>query len=289
MNHAGSSLITGYEVRLAARSKAFTKSTPGLAPSYLQANLIVLPSRYASDFRLLCARNPAPCPLIAESASVGSYSALRSYIAGSAVAADLDLRHDVPQYMVYRDSVLDRAGCLDVADEWTGDHVAFLIGCSFSFESALAAAGLPPRHEVQGRNVPIYRTTWPMCPAGVFTGSTYVVSMRPYKVSELSKVREITREYSATHGEPIAWGWDGAAQLGIQNISQVQWGDPPLTQDGRPLSEIAGSEEEIPVFWACGVTPQEAVMKANIQGTVLAHAPGYMLVLDSRDQDIINL
>jgi uncharacterized protein YcsI (UPF0317 family) len=278
---------TGQAVRLAARNKAFTSTTSGLAPGYLQANLLILPSRYASDFRLLCARNPVPCPLIAESACVGSYDAVKSYIPGSGVVSDYDVRHDAPQYMVYEDSRLVRAGCLDIADEWTEDHVAFLIGCSLSFESALTDAGLPPRHAVMARNVPMYRTNIPMCPAGVFMGSTYVVSMRPYKSSDIVKVREITRSYNATHGEPIAWGWDAVAKLGIQSIDVTQWGDAPFTLDGRPLSEMIGSDEEVPVFWGCGVTPQEAVMKADIKGTVMAHAPGYMLVIDSRDEDII--
>ncbi|KAI0137379.1 hypothetical protein BJ170DRAFT_605603 [Xylariales sp. AK1849] len=280
--------VTGRDVRLAARNKTFTSTTSGLAPSYLQANLIVLPSRYAADFRLLCARNPVPCPLIAESKSVGSYDSVKSYVEGSDVLTDCDIRHDVPQYMVYQDSKLVKAGGLNIADEWTDDHVAFLIGCSLSFESALAAAGLPSRHTAMNRNVPMYRTNIPMCPAGVFTGGTYVVSMRPYKASEVERVREITRFYNATHGEPIAWGWDAVAKLGIQSIDVNQWGDAPLTSDGRPLSEMAGSEKEVPVFWGCGVTPQEAVMRANIEGTVMAHAPGHMLVIDSRDDDIVN-
>ncbi|KAI1858392.1 uncharacterized protein JN550_012676 [Neoarthrinium moseri] len=280
-------LLTAQDVRLAARAQTFTSPTSGLAPGYLQANLIILPSRYASDFRLLCARNPVPCPLIAESASTGCFNAVKSYIPGSPVASNLDIRCDAPRYMVYRDSQLVKAGCLDIINEWSDDHVAFLIGCSFGFESALAAAGLPPRHTVMGKNVPMYRTNVPMCPAGVFSGSTYVVSMRPYKACDIEKVRRITRGYNATHGEPIAWGWDAVAKLGIGSIDQVQWGDAPVTLDGRPLGEMSGSEEELPVFWGCGVTPQEAVMRANLEGIVMGHAPGYMLVIDSQDDDIV--
>ncbi|ETS77505.1 hypothetical protein PFICI_11379 [Pestalotiopsis fici W106-1] len=285
-----STISTGNEARLACRNKSLTTVTSGLAPGYLQANLIILPSRYASDFRLLCARNPVPCPLIAESSAPGAYDQLRSYIPGSAVAADLDLRHDAPRYMVYRDARVARSHVLDVAAEWTPDHVAFLVGCSYSFESALAAHALPPRHAVLGRNVAMYRTAVPLCPAGVFTGGTYVVSMRPYPLRDVDRVREITRAYNATHGEPLDWGWDTLARLGIASIDEVQWGDAPLAADGEtPLGALFGSEDEVPVFWGCGVTPQEAVVKAGdkIQGTVMAHAPGHMLLLDSRDEDVV--
>ncbi|KAK6845185.1 hypothetical protein PG995_015295 [Apiospora arundinis] len=260
-------LSSGLQVREASRAKTLITPTPGLAPGYLQANLIVLPSRYAADFRLLCARNPVPCPLIAESEAPGLYSSIKSCVAGLA-AADLlssgtvDLRHDIPRYMVYRDSELVRAGVLDIEDEWDGgDHVAFLVGCSYSFENALSLADLPPRHTVLGRNVPMYRTRLPLCPAGV-----------------------------ATHGEPIAWGWDAVRSLGIRNIDSPEWGDAPVAADGRrPMSELQGSDEEVPVFWACGVTPQEAAMRANLKGTVMAHAPGHMLLLDCKDQDIVNM
>ncbi|KAK8094455.1 hypothetical protein PG997_001140 [Apiospora hydei] len=267
-------------------------------PRYVQANLIVLPSRYAADFRLLCARNPVPCPLIAESAAPGKYDSFKSYVAGGADVLSeggcVDLRHDIPRYMVYRDAELVRAEALDIESEWDdGDHVAFLIGCSYSFESALSLAGLVPRHTVLGRNVPMYRTRLPLCPAGVFTGSTYVVSMRPYKSREVEKVRRITRGYSATHGEPIAWGWEAVHSLGILDIDAPEWGEAPVTADGRPLGELqawqgGSAEDEVPVFWACGVTPQEAVMRANIKGTVMAHAPGHMLLLDCKDHDIVN-
>lgn len=276
------------DVRLACRTESLTTPTSGLVPGHLQANLLILPSRYAADFRLLCARNPVPCPLIAESATPGSYSRLKSHIPTPGVAEDLDLRRDAPRYMVYRNSQLIKSHALDIADEWTSDHVAFLVGCSFSFEAALTAAELSPRHTVMNRNVPMYRTSIPLCPAGVFRGGTYVVSMRSYPLRSVERVREITRAYNATHGEPIAAGWDAVAQLGIESIDQTTWGDAPLAADGRPLGELFGSEEEVPVFWGCGVTPQEAVMRAgkSIEGTVMAHAPGHMLVIDSRDEDI---
>ncbi|KAI1506608.1 hypothetical protein F5X99DRAFT_423241 [Biscogniauxia marginata] len=253
------------------------------------ANLLVLPSRYAADFRLLCARNPVPCPLIGESAKAGVYDSVMSNIMGlpgSNILEDVDIRRDAPRYNVYHDAKLVKQGCLDITEEWTDDHVAFLIGCSFSFETALTEAGLTPRHLVLGRNVPMYRTNIKLCPAGVFTGSTYVVSMRSYKASDIERVRDITRGYNATHGEPVAWGWSALQDLGIVDIDVPHWGDSPLTGDRRPLSEAMGSENEVPVFWGCGVTPQEAVMVARIQGMVMAHAPGHMLLLDCKHSDI---
>lgn len=285
----GATLKTGRDVRLAARASLWSTPTSGLAPGCLQANLLVLPSRYAADFRLLCQRNPVPCPLIAESSDSGSFSSFKSYLPGisdSAVLKDIDIRHDIPRYNVYVNSAPARQACLDIASEWTADHVAFLIGCSFSFEGALTEAGLIPPHTTLNRNVPMYRTTVPLCPAGVFTDGFYVVSMRSYKLQDIEKVREISRAYVGTHGEPIAWGWQAIAKLGIRDIDAPDFGDAPLTRDGKRLGGEAGSEDEVPVFWGCGVTPQEAIQKAGLDGCIMAHAPGHMLLLDCQDSDV---
>ncbi|KAK4936884.1 hypothetical protein LTR10_022341 [Elasticomyces elasticus] len=283
---------TGEGIRLSARSGTYTKQTSGAAPTYIQANLIILPSKYASDFRILCRRNPVPCPLLAESAAVGSWDALRSWIPGvegQKIAANVDLRHDCPRYMVYENGHLKTSHCLNVENEWTEDHVCFVIGCSFSFETALAAAGLMPAHTAQARNVSMYRTSLPLCPAGVFKNSTYIVSMRPYRRRDVEKVRDITRPYVATHGEPIDWGWEAVTRLGIKDISRPDYGEAPVNADGTNLvqGDGIGDEELVPVFWGCGVTPQEAVQRASLEGTVFGHAPGYMLVLDVRDWDIL--
>lgn len=291
---------TGIFARLAARNKNLTNQTAGLAPTYLQANLIVLPSRYAADFRLLCTRNPVPCPLLAESARPGDATRLKGYLQAPAcatgspsskptildVAKNIDLRHDFPKYRLYKNGRPDEEDVLDISAQWTDDHVGFLIGCSYSFESALSAAGLTLRHQLQNRNVPMYRTTLPLCPAGVFTGATYVVSMRPYKFEDVEMVRDITRPYVATHGEPITWGWDGMRQLGIDDITDVQWGENSLALDGsgRPFDEAESGY--VPVFWGCGVTPQNAAMMAGLDGTVMAHSPGHMIVLDVREDEV---
>lgn len=282
-------LSTGLDVRGACRN-GYTKVSSGIAPSYLQANLIVLPSRYAADFRNLCARNPVPCPLIGESKLPGSYSDFKSYIQGVSdeeLAGSIDIRRDISYYMVYKDGELVKEHVQDIVEEWTADHIAFLIGCSFSFETALTDAGLEPRHTMMNQNVPVYRTTLPLCKSGVFNSGTYVVSMRPYKKSEIEAVRSITRPYLLTHGEPITWGWNAVAELGITNIDKPDWGAAPLLRDSRPLGNAFGEDTETPVFWGCGVTPQEAVMRANLEGTIMSHSAGYMLVLDCRNTDII--
>ena len=286
------SLKTGRDVRLFARNHE-CPPTSGLAPTYLQANLIALPSRYASDFRVLCARNPVPCPLIAESAGAGAWGAVKSHLGsvldgGAILGEGADIRRDIPRYNVYVDSALAKPDARDVVADWTDDHVAFLIGCSYSFETALADAGLAPLHAALGRNIAMYRTGVPLCPAGVFTGGTYVVSMRAYRAADVERVREITRPYVATHGEPLAWGWDAVRALGIADIDVPDWGDAPLARDGRKLGAYRGSDELVPVFWGCGVTPQEAVMRAGLQGVVMSHSPGYMLALDIRDSDILD-
>ncbi|PGH31617.1 hypothetical protein GX50_05608 [[Emmonsia] crescens] len=281
--------FSAYTVRQNARKNVIT-FTSGLAPTYLQANLICLPSRYAQDFRLLCQRNPVPCPLLAESKSVGKYSDLKSWMANirdSDIAADIDLRTDIPRYMVYRDGKLAKFQCQNIVEDWTEDHVGFLVGCSFSFEGALTAARLPPRHTVMQRNCPMYRTNIPLCPAGVFTQGTFVVSMRPYALDRIDDVRIITRPYVRTHGEPIAWGWDAVRELGIEDIDSPEWGDTPLAIDGKPFGSTTEGNV-VPVFWGCGVTPQEAVIRANLQGVVMAHAPGHMLVLDVKEDEVLD-
>jgi uncharacterized protein YcsI (UPF0317 family) len=201
------------------------------------------------------------------------------------LAWDIDLRRDAPKYIVYRDGEpVDEVH--DLESHWGPDHVGFLIGCSYSFEEALSNAGLPPRHTVQGRNVAMYRTTVPLSPAGVFTGGTYVVSMRPYRADDVERVREITRRYVATHGEPIAWGWEGMRRLGIEDIARPDWGDVPLMGDGEGVFGEGREDGVVPVFWGCGVTPQEAVMKAGLEGVVMGHAPGHMIVLDVKDHEV---
>lgn len=277
-------LSTPAEARAAARQKQLRTNTAGIAPNYVQANLIILPKQYAEDFRNLCALNPIPCPLLAESFFPGAWDAVKSHIPGVHGNAILpkgsDIRQDLPRYMVYNDGKLIRSHCTDVIVDWLEDHIAFLIGCSYSFESSLTAAGLQPRHISIGSNVPMYRTTKPLLSSGVFKNGSYVVSMRPYRPRDRDLVRATTDPYRYAHGGPIAFGWAAIEELGIADIDKPEWGDPPVAANGKRFGEMLGSDVEEPVFWACGVTPQDAVMKAELQGTAIGHAPGHMLILD---------
>jgi len=199
-----------------------------------------------------------PCPLL-------EVLPVKHYNSRLASHSDIDVRSDIPAYNVYENGRL-RETVTDVKKEWTDDHVGFLIGCSYSFETALKNNGLAPRSMTQNIAVPMFETNIPLNPAGVFTGGFYVVSMRSYKRKDISKVREITRAFQKQHGEPIAWGWDGAERIGVKDKvhkGESDFGDSLLVP-----------EDEEPVFWGCGVTPQVAVKNSNIEGVVLSHKPG---------------
>lgn len=286
---------TGIEARRACRNNTWTTPTSGIAPGFIQANLIVLPSKYAMDFATLCTRNPVPCPLLACSAHPGDFENLITHVPGlngCEMGMDIDFRTDAPRYNVYVDGKLAEEGIQTIEKYWDEqDHVAFLIGCSYSFENALLAAGLPPTHMLHGRSVPMYRSSIPLCPAGIFTGSTYVVSMRLYRANEVEAVRGITRPYVTTHGEPVTWGWDGMRAIGIQDINNFDWGEAPVHTNGQSVVQAELELQQdglVPVFWGCGVTPQEAVMRASIPGIVIGHMPGHMIVLDVKEQDILS-
>jgi uncharacterized protein YcsI (UPF0317 family) len=230
-----------HALRLCCRAKTHTTPTAGLAPGHIQANLLVLPTEYAQSFVALCARNPVPCPLLARTRA-GSFSdlvPLPPFQRLTVSPADLDLRHDLPSYNVYRGGRLVSAGQKDIAEEWGDRHVGFLIGCSFSFEAALVREGLAPRHVEAGCNVAMYRTRHRLNPAGVFADpGSYVVSMRPYKEELVERVRRVTARYAGMHGEPLAWGWAAVAELGIADIERPEFGDPVEVREG-----------EVPVFW----------------------------------------
>ncbi|PLB35316.1 DUF1445 domain protein [Aspergillus candidus] len=271
--------MSAYETRLLSRANKIT-NTAGLAPGYLQANLLILPAKHASDFHDLCLRNPVSCPLLGISTQPGSTNSITPAQCIQP-AGDFDLRTDFPKYRIYRNGKYLETRT-DLQDVWDTHqrYVGFLIGCSFSFEDALAAAGLPPRHYSTGRIVAMYRSTIPLLPAGIFTNATCVVSMRPYRPEDIERVREVSRPYLAAHGEPVAWGWDAVGRLGITDIGRPDFGQPQVFEEG-----------EVPVFWACGVTPQLAVESAGdkIEGLVFSHEPGHMLVTDWKTEDLEGL
>eukprot|EP01039_Chlorochromonas_danica_P007523 gene7523-8321_t len=254
--HSSKVYQTPQEVRLACRSGIFAEQTSGHASGFAQGNLCILPKEYAFDFLLFCQRNPKPCPL------------LHVIEAGEYNLGDTDIRTDLPKYRIYKDGILQEE-VTDVSSYWRDDLVTFVIGCSFSFEDALVKAGLHIRHIDQGCNVPMYRTNRPCKPAGVFSGNL-VVSMRPFAPQDVAKAVEITSRYPRVHGAPVHIG-DPAA-LGITDIGKPDYGDAVKIEEG-----------EIPVFWACGVTPQSIVMTSK-PSFCITHAPGHMLVLDDLNE-----
>jgi uncharacterized protein YcsI (UPF0317 family) len=248
-------------LREAIRAGHLTGHTAGLSRGFVQTNLVILPAADAADFAEFCRQNNRACPLV-EQTSPGNPEPVRS-------APGADLRTDTPRYRVFRAGVPDAHEPTDVRDLWRDDFVGFLLGCSFTFETALAAAGLTPRHLHEGRNVPMFRTSVPCAPAGRFAGPL-VVSMRPYRMEQIEQVIEITSRYPEMHGAPIHIG-DPAA-LGIVDITRPDFGDSVTVYD-----------DEIPVFWACGVTPQLALLAAAPE-IAITHSPGCMFVTDWKEE-----
>ena len=244
------------EVRRAIRERRHAGHTAGLAPGYVQGNVCILPGEYAEEFRVFCERNPKPCPLLAMSAP-GSPRL-------PTLGEDLDIRTDVPLYRIFKDGKLE-GEVTDLCALWRDDLVTFILGCSFSFEEALMAAGLPLRYVELGRNVPMYRTSVDTAPAGRFRGKL-VVSMRPFKPADAIRAIEITSRYPRVHGAPVHIGSPEA--IGIRNLDEPWAGDPTEVRDG-----------ELPLFWACGITPQSVVLEAK-PSLCITHAPGHMLVTD---------
>jgi uncharacterized protein YcsI (UPF0317 family) len=246
----------GRAIRLAARAGALARHTTGLAPGLVQGNLVVLPAADAGDFLLYCQRNPKPCPLLAVS-DPGDPRV-------PALGADIDLRTDLPRYRVWRDGEL-AAEPSSVEAWWRDDLVAFVIGCSFTFEEALLAEGIPLRHVGCGRNVAMYRTSLETAPAGRFRGPL-VVSMRPLAAADAIRAVQVTSRYPGAHGAPVHLGRPDL--IGISDLASPDYGD---------AVEVA--DDELPVFWACGVTPQAAIAAARLP-FALTHSPGAMLVTD---------
>jgi uncharacterized protein YcsI (UPF0317 family) len=233
--------------------------TAGWCAGWTQANLIAVPRPLAWDFLLFAQRNPKPCPVldVLEPGAV------------SGPLLDGDIRTDVPLYRVYVDGE-QVAETTDVSRWWSDDVVGFLIGCSFTFERALRAAGVPVRHVEQGVNVPMYRTSRRCRSAGA-VGGPLVVSMRPVPAALVETAVRVTAAYPAVHGAPVHVG--DPAELGVADLDRPDYGDPVRFEPG-----------DVPVFWACGVTPQAAVVESR-PPLAIAHAPGHMLITDARDGD----
>jgi uncharacterized protein YcsI (UPF0317 family) len=247
---------TGLAARLSIRRGEYVGPTSGLAPGCVQANLAILPRSLADDFKRFCELNPKPCPLVAV-AEPGDWRL-------PALGENLDIRTDLPRYRVWRDGVLvDEPQ--DVLKWWRDDLVTFAIGCSFSFEQALIEDGIEVRHITRNCTVPMYRTAIETAPAGIFHGPL-VVSMRPFKAADAIRAIEITSRYPLAHGAPVHIGEPGL--IGIADLAKPDYGDP-----------VPVGEDEMAVFWACGVTPQAAIAVARPEFCI-THYPGAMLVTD---------
>ncbi len=255
----------GLAERLRIRAGTHTGPTAGLAPGNVQANLVILPRALAHDFLRFAQANPKPCPLLA----VGDPGDWRL----PGLARDFDLRTDLPRYRVWRDGVLVDEPT-DIKALWRDDLVSFPIGCSFSFEQALIEDGIEIRHIACDVNVPMYRTNIATVPAGPFHGPL-VVSMRPMRPADAIRAIQITSRFPAVHGAPVHIGMPEA--IGIADINLPDYGDPVPIRPG-----------EMPVFWACGVTPQ-AVIAAVRPEFCITHAPGAMLITDLRNTSLAAL
>ena len=241
--------------RLSIRAGVHTAPTAHLAPGFVQANLVALPLATASDFVAFADRNPKPCPVL-EVVERGTEAVL--------TAPGSDLRTDLPRYRLFVDGVHSDSAT-DATAWWRDDLVSVLLGCSFSFEAALLRAGLPVRHIEQGCNVPMYITDRQCRPAGDFAGPL-VVSMRPMPAEMVEQARRITEAYPQAHGGPVHVG--DLAALGITDLHSPDFGDPVTVHDG-----------EVPMFWACGVTPQMAIANAAPE-IAITHEPGHMFIAD---------
>jgi uncharacterized protein YcsI (UPF0317 family) len=248
------------ELRAAIRAGRFTGPTTGQCAGFVQTNVVIVPAEAADEFAEFCQLNSQACPLV--------YRGAAGVASLPGVAADADLRTDVPRYRIFCDGKPEAHEPTDIRSLWRDDLVGFLLGCSFTFETALERAGLVVRHIHEGRNVPMFRTNRPCRAAGRFAGPL-VVSMRPYRAEQIDAVRDVTAQYPTMHGAPVHIG-DPAA-LGIADLMNPDFGDA-----------VTISPDEAPVFWACGVTPQLALLAARLD-LAITHAPGCMFVTDLHD------
>lgn len=255
------SIMHPKDVRRLIREGKAVRPTAGMSQGYAQANLVILPKDLAYDFLLFAQRNPKPCPIL-DVTEIGSPEP-------KLVGSGADLRYDIAKFRVYKKGVLAEE-VLDLEKYWTKEMVAFLLGCSFSFETAMLKNGIPVRHIEEKCNVPMYITNIECKPAGIFSGPT-VVSMRPIPEEMVVRAVQVTSRFPAVHGAPLHIG--SPSSIGIRDINKPDFGDAVTLKPG-----------DVPVFWACGVTPQAVAMKVKPE-LMITHAPGYMFICDTRDED----
>jgi len=251
------------EIRRLCRTNRLDLPTPGLALGYVQANLVILPLDFAFEFLLFCQRNSKACPIL-DVTDVGNPEP-------KIIAPGADIRTDLPRYQIFRQGQLVEE-TTDILNLWQNDLVAFLIGCSFSFENALLNAGLPVRHIEESKNVPMYKTNLNCLPTQKFS-SPLVVSMRPMPMHQVVRAVEITSRYAKAHGSPIHIGNPEA--IGITALENPDYGDA-----------VSIRKNEVPVFWACGVTTQTAILQLKPE-LAITHAPGHMFISDLKDESLL--
>jgi uncharacterized protein YcsI (UPF0317 family) len=247
------------DLRALIREGKIIKPASGMCRGYAQANLAALPAEYAYDFLLFAQRNPKSCPILEVSDKGGRL--LKS------IGSNADIARDIPKYRIYKNGILE-GEYPEAVQFWRDDFVSFLIGCSFSFEAEMIANEIPVRHIEEDKNVPMYVTNIDCEPAGVFFGKM-VVSMRPIPQELVVKAVNVTAGMPRVHGAPVHIG--DPQRIGIMDISKPDFGDSVTIKPG-----------ETPVFWACGVTPQSAIMSAK-PSIAITHAPGYMFVTDIKN------
>jgi uncharacterized protein YcsI (UPF0317 family) len=248
--------------RARIRSGEYKGPTSGMAGDFAQGNIVILPKEVADEFLRFCQLNPKPCPVLGMSAP-GDPSL-------PTLGDGIDIRTDVPRYRVFENGkVVDEP--YDLAKWWRDDLVTFVLGCSFSFEQALEQGGLRLKHVERGTTVPMFRTSVQTRPAGRFHGPM-VVSMRPYAPAEAIRAVQITSRFPAVHGAPVHLGMPEA--IGIKDVMRPDFGDP-----------VEVTKDELPVFWACGVTPQAVIEQAKLPFCI-THYPGTMLITDLKNGEI---
>jgi len=253
--------ISPQQLRRQIRNRQWTTPTSGSASGYLQANLVMLPAAEAFNFLLFCVRNPKPCPIL---------DVLEPGQTEPVIAPGADLRTDLPRYKIFENGEF-KTDLEDVRDYFAADMVSFLLGCSFSFENAMLAAGLPIRNMEEDKNVSMYITGRSCRSAGPFSANL-VVTMRPMTPQQAVRAVQVTTRFHLTHGAPVHLG--DPREIGIDNLDRPDFGDPVTIKPG-----------EIPVFWACGVTSQLAATSVPL-ARVITHAPGHMFVSDLKDEDL---
>ena len=255
--------LSSKEIRKKIRLELYNNHTSGLAADKLQANIVILPSEYENDFYKFCKSNPKACPLVGQTKLNDPYF--------DTLGDDIDIRSDVPLYNVYKNGNLVTS-VRNIKKYWNDSFIAFAIGCSFSFEDALLNAGLKIDHITNNKVVPMYRTNIKNKKSGPFN-SKMVVSMRIFNQKDIDKIKQISGNFSFAHGEPVHIG--DPNEIGIDNILNPDWGDTPRKKN---------NEEEY-IFWACGVTPQNAIIEAKIPFCI-THTPGHMLITDISENSL---